>query len=552
MSEGWGDFTALMLLARPGDDLRGAYPFSVYATQGFTMDPGYYGIRRAPYSVDVGINSLSFRHMANGEPLPTTHPFLPTNNNSEVHNAGEIWAEALWEVYVALQEAGAQQGLSFTDVRSKMARYVVTGLALTPTEASPIEVRDALLAAALAVSADDYSVMAAAFARRGFGSCAVPPPADSIDFVGIVESTAIAGNAKLQMLTIEDNCDGDGILDAGETAHVKIRVINQGHAPLTNVALQVTSQLPGVHVLSPATQLTQLDTFATTDLDIEVSLDADMPDALAADLALQVTADDACEQTVAIPLATRLNIDDVLQASTTDTFDAAESPWEPWAAAWHHVRENALDGAWHGDDLATDSDTRLTSPALVASKSTPVTMTFSHRFAFEFGSGTAWDGGVIEYSIDNGVTWDDVSTIASVPYVAAVGNESGNPLADRNAFVGQNAAYPEYETVSLDFGDALAGQVFRVRFRIGTDAGTGAAGWDVDDVAFTGILGTPFPEQVVDDGLCGPPDNTRDPIIAGGGGCQTGGGSPGWLVACGLALRVRRRRRARASSARRA
>ncbi|HSD89724.1 MAG TPA: M36 family metallopeptidase, partial [Kofleriaceae bacterium] len=137
LSEGWGDFSALLLLARPGDNLQAAFPFSVYVTQGYSQDPGYYGIRRAPYSANMAINSLSYRHMADGEPLPTTHPFMVTGPNSEVHNAGEIWASALWQGYVALQAAGS----SFTDVRAKMARYVVAGLALTPTEASPMEAR---------------------------------------------------------------------------------------------------------------------------------------------------------------------------------------------------------------------------------------------------------------------------------------------------------------------------------------------------------------------------------------------------------------------------
>ncbi|MBA2539840.1 MAG: M36 family metallopeptidase, partial [Deltaproteobacteria bacterium] len=121
LSEGWGDFLSLMIMARAGDDLTGAYPFAVYSTRSFSDDAQYFGIRRAPYSVDPAINALSFRHMAAGAPLPDTHPFLPFGVNNEVHNAGEIWAAALWEAYVALQQAGT----SFDAVRDAMARYVV-------------------------------------------------------------------------------------------------------------------------------------------------------------------------------------------------------------------------------------------------------------------------------------------------------------------------------------------------------------------------------------------------------------------------------------------
>jgi len=51
-----------MLIARAGDDLVGAYPFSVYATQGISTDPGYYGIRRAPYSANHAINGFAAAH----------------------------------------------------------------------------------------------------------------------------------------------------------------------------------------------------------------------------------------------------------------------------------------------------------------------------------------------------------------------------------------------------------------------------------------------------------------------------------------------------------
>jgi hypothetical protein len=514
MSEGWGDFTALLLLARAGDNLDGAFPFSIYTTQSFSADPAYFGIRRAPYSVDMNINSLSFRHMADGEPLPANHPFNPSNTNSEVHNAGEVWAAALWEAYVALQKAGT----SFDEVRQKMAQYVVAGLLLAPNEASPMETRNALLAAALAASPADHDVMMAAFARRGFGSCAVPPPPDSLDFVGLVESHEVAGNPGIVAFSLADNCDGDGVLDSGETAKLSIRVGNQGHAPLTDVQLAVTSALPGVTVVSPPTAIAQLDRFATTDIEVEVKLDgATAP--VAGDLALTITATGGCAPTVSIPVAFRLNIDDRPETSAIDTFDTENSLWQPWTAAWRHIRESALDGAWHGDDLASGTDTRLTSPLLEASDSEPLVISFQHAYSFEADNGTNYDGGVIEYSIDDGVTWEDVSTLTTPGYTGVLTADSGNELGGRMAYTGNNPAWPGTDTVTLDFGTALAGKAFRIRFRIATDAGTGAPGWTVDEVAFSGIVGTPFPTQVADDGVCGPDVPPDDPITSGGGGC---------------------------------
>ncbi|HEY5949042.1 MAG TPA: M36 family metallopeptidase [Kofleriaceae bacterium] len=540
MSEGWGDFSALLLLAREGDNLDGAFPFSVYTTQSFSSDPAYFGIRRAPYSVDFAINSLSYRHMADGEPTPTTHPFNPSNANSEVHNAGEIWAQVLWDGYVGLQKAGTD----FNAVRLKMAQYVVAGLLLAPNEASPMETRNAILAAVLASNPADHDILMKAFARRGFGSCAVAPPPDSVDFTELRESTIVAGNAQLAAVVLDDNCDADGVLDSGETATLKIRVANQGHAQLTDVKLEVTSAAPGVTVMSPPTTLATLDQFASTDLEVEVKLDgASAP--VAGDLSLAVTSTGGCEPTATFPIAFRLNTDDKPESSTTDTFDTVGSVWEPWTAAWHHVRESALDGAWHGDDLAVGSDARLTSPQLLASDSAPLVITFQHAYSFEASNGQNWDGGAIEYTVDNGETWQDVTTLGVAPgYTGMIATDSGNELADRMAYTAQSAVYPELEPVTLDFGKQLAGKAFRIRFRLSTDAGTGAPGWTVDNVAFSGIVGKPFPTQVADDGVCGPP---QDPIVSGGGGCCDAGplhtASLGLsLGVLGLVLRRRRRR----------
>ncbi|HEX5061381.1 MAG TPA: hypothetical protein VFV99_18565, partial [Kofleriaceae bacterium] len=74
----------------------------------------------------------------------------------------------------------------------------------------------------------------------------------------------------------------------------------------------------------------------------------------------------------------------------------------------------------------------------------------------------------------------------------------------------------------------------------------GAPGWTIDDVSFSGIVGTPFPAQVADDGVCEPPgDGSDDPIMSGGGGCCDAGplrGSSLVLALSVLGLVLRRRR----------
>src|SRR4029079_12002822 len=62
MSEGWGDFNALQMVVRPGDDLDGTFALTIYAAVSFSDSPTYYGIRRLPYTTDLVKNPFTFKH----------------------------------------------------------------------------------------------------------------------------------------------------------------------------------------------------------------------------------------------------------------------------------------------------------------------------------------------------------------------------------------------------------------------------------------------------------------------------------------------------------
>src|SRR5262249_10529980 len=79
MSEGWGDFSALLMTVKPEDALvpSNAGFSGVYGTFSFAIDNStgptnayYFGFRRYPYSTDLTKNPLTFKHIQDGVALP--------------------------------------------------------------------------------------------------------------------------------------------------------------------------------------------------------------------------------------------------------------------------------------------------------------------------------------------------------------------------------------------------------------------------------------------------------------------------------------------------
>jgi hypothetical protein len=199
MGEGWGDFTCVVTTTQDGDNLDGTYAVGGYTDLYFCglsfTDNYYYSIRRYPYSARKDKNPLTFKDIGPGittYPGVSGNPCLSlTGSPSEVHNAGEIWAQMLWECFVALGKAyGLPTG------RSKILQYYVDGMKSTPSAPTYTQARDAVIAACNAANADanplDAQLLWQAFAKRGIGTAAVSPASGSSTHAGVVEDFTAA------------------------------------------------------------------------------------------------------------------------------------------------------------------------------------------------------------------------------------------------------------------------------------------------------------------------------------------------------------------------
>jgi Zn-dependent metalloprotease len=150
--------------------------------------------------------------------------------------------------------------------------------------------------------------------------------------------------------------------------------------------------------------------------------------------------------------------------------------------------KSGTDNLW-GDDPDVRSDTVMTMPGTIRVPVGGAFVHFKHAFGFETdtvdpSTGTRamgfYDGGVLEYSTNNGTTWQDAGPLFSDNgYTGTIENGYGadNPLKGREAFVGASFGY---QSSRLNLAP-LSGKDVKLRFRIGSDAHIGDAGWFIDD-----------------------------------------------------------------------
>ena len=539
MGEGWADFHAMLITVREGDNnvasnatWNGVYALAAYASRSEGDDNFYYGIRRAPYSTDLTKNPLTFKHITEGVPLPTTAPlaFGSTGaGNSEVHSTGEIWAQMLWECYASLlrDTLGGTPRLTFAQAQDRMKRYIVGGYKLTPVNPTFLEARDAILAAALANDPTDYARFVSAFAKRGAGTRAVAPDRYNSDNSGVVESFETGNDFQVVSATVAEGatavCTANGRLDAGETGVLTIKLKNTGTGALGATTGTLTSSDPKVHFPSGATI-----TFAATAAQgqvtgtLPISLDATATGVVTPTLTLTIL---GLSTPFAVALPTRLNYDVAANQSANDDVEADTSVWTPAAAAgtgldtsfpWVRIAVTPTDHRWFAPDPEQAADLTLTSPTLQVGLA-PFSMTVKHRYDFgNFANGPTdqvySDGGLVEYSDNGGTTWADVNTVASIAYSGTIDNRVGNTLGGRAGFVARNAAWPAQETLTIDFNTGLAGKSIKIRFRAGTSIFQAGTGWELDDFAFTGLTNLPFPAIV---GRAGAGCNHAPTAVAG-------------------------------------
>ena len=209
----------------------------------------------------------------------------------------------------------------------------------------------------------------------------------------------------------------------------------------------------------------------------------------------------------------RVHYDEVGTGVATDTFDANIATWTSglinrvpaWTPATEKLADGSLNRYMHVPDLGVASDIEFTTPWMQINPSGNTVLSFKYRQSLEGTIGSNgftapfYDGVVLEVTIDD-ITWYDFYLDLGInPGYTAFLELGDNPLADRAAFVGTNLVaatglpkFPELEHGERQPGHPVDGLPVRLRWRIGSDSGVGAYGFDLDDVRVTNVKAAPF------------------------------------------------------------
>ena len=442
MGEGWSDFYALVTSVEPGDlgdDARGIGTY----VQSEPVDGA--GIRRFPYSTDLGINPETYDDI-----IGTTAP----------HPLGSVWTACVWDMYWELVDLyGYDADIeNLESGNARAIRLVTEGMKEQGCEPGFVSGRQGIVAADNALyNGDHYCLISKVFARRGVG------------FDANQESTNDRNDGTegfmldpicLNELVISKTADP--IVTAGQEFGVEIVVTNFIDDPVTD--LVVTDEVPvGASFVAGSSN------YAAT-------VNGDM-------LTFEIGAI-AEDETITI---TYNLFADEASVSTTFILDDMEDGEDNWDIATNEgtdffelsdIAAASGENAWYIFNSELETDNELFYIDYFTLQGDRPALKFNHRYNTEAGA----DGGFVAVQEVGQLDWTRLNFTNNIRNGFDLTLQYGTfALPSLASFSGDSDGFVD---TYLDLSE-FAGKDIRIQFRFGTDDNTAPVGdyngWSIDD-----------------------------------------------------------------------
>lgn len=442
MGEGWSDYYGLMFTQNWA---------TANLNTGFSSPRGI-----GTYAAGQTNNGVGIRSQKYCTNFAVNNKVYAATISSAVHDRGEIWCAALWDMtWNIINQVGVISPNLYDGNASGgnviAFKLVTMGMKLQPCSPGFIDARDAILRAdELLYNGAHKCAIWEAFRRRGMGANASQGSSGSVtdqvaDFtigkatLSLTQSvTQVAeGNNITYYNTITtDECGGVTNYTLTDTLPNNVTYVSGG---TYNSANRVVS-----FPVSLAAGQTQVYSFT-----VQVNNGSYYP-------TVNLFEDNVSGTTIpAIWTATNTRPNGLWTVSTDRSFSPNSS--------------------YFSNNLDTTSDQRLILTNPIALGVTPPPLTFRHWYNTE----STYDGGVLEVSTNGGTTWTDMQpNIVLGGYIATM--DATTLLNGRRAWSGSSNGNFIKTKVNLS---SYANQSVQFRFRFTSDVGTNLEGWYVDDIA---------------------------------------------------------------------
>ena len=434
--EGWSDYQALMMTTNWATaqltDGNNARPIGNYVIGEATNGTG---IRRYPYSTNLGIDPLTYANMA---------------SNTEVHAIGEIWCAALWDMTWNIIQ---QQGKIETNLYNSAGnggnaialQLVLEGMKLQPCTPGFLDARNAILAAdSILYGYKHKCAIWNAFAGRGMGVSAsqgsVNSATDQVaayDAPGVTlaktTEPVIAQGKVTENLTVTCGCN------------------------LPSGSYTLTDTLPSKFTYVSSTGGTLQDSVVTFPLSFSAPLEVKT---------LSVTF---------TPNVSGCNIDTVVyddrDAHTTGGFTSVILQGKVnWSVST--VKSYSPTHSWYAKDADSATQYELLSGTFKPSGLS--TLSFWHYVNTEY----SYDGGIVELQADGG-NWINASPYITKNGYNAILNKTNANQPQEPAFSG--TPFPTFSQSLIDLS-SFTDKNMTIRFRMRSDSFAGVDGWYLDNI----------------------------------------------------------------------
>ncbi len=445
MGEGWSDFLALLVTATPADAATRTRGLGTYALY---QKPTDKGIRRYPYSTDLAKNPLTYDDVI---------------INSEVHDIGEVWCVALWDLYWKMIDIyGYKADLSDkTSGNGKTLQLVLDAMKIQPCNPGFIDARDAILAADKAdFGGANGCLISSVFARRGMGANASQGTATDAS-----DNTQNFDNAPLCVKTLKIQKTATETIKPGDIITYTLKVIN--HKGLAATGVVITDEIPAN------------TTYVTGSASKNVVVSGNT-------LQWQI----GTMQFLDTIVLTYKAKSDATKKSTAYFFDDFEKGDKNWdyevlkgAGIWEvldlysYSGKNSMTASYPSIGAADFTTKTLKTIRVTGAKPT---LRFFHRYQTEPGA----DGGIVQISSNNGTTWDNIDTkLFKNGYRGTIAYQTF-VLPNLQAYWGDNKTFVS----SCADLSSYIGKDIKVRFRFANDSLITGLGWFVDDVTIMDMV----------------------------------------------------------------